>query len=149
MVKPQKCEWAVTESNWLGHWLTPNGIQPWKKKIEPILALQKPTTVRQLRRFIGMINFYRNMWKGRSHVLATLTALLKFKGKNFASKWTAECEKSFDAIKAIISQETLLHYPDPNKPFHIEMDASDLQLGAVILQDNQPVAFYSRKLTSA
>ena len=96
-----------------------------------------------------MINFYGNMWKGRSHVLAPLTSVLKFKGKNFASKWTAECEKSFDSIKAIISQETLLHYPDPNKPFHIETDASDLQLGSVILQDNQPVAFYSRKLTTA
>ena len=63
--------------------------------------------------------------------------------------WTQTCEQSFQQMKAIIATDVLLKYPDPNRPFHIETDASDNQLGSVIIQDNLPVAFFSRKLTSA
>ena len=49
----------------------------------------------------------------------------------------------------MVAEQTLLRYPDPNKPFHIETDASDTQLGAVIKQDGYPIAFFSRKLTKA
>ena len=58
-------------------------------------------------------------------------------------------ETRFETIKAIISKEVLLAYPDHNQPFHIFTDASDLQLGAVIMQNEKPVAFFSRKLNSA
>ena len=57
--------------------------------------------------------------------------------------------KGFDKIKQIMSQEVLLAYPDFTKPFEIHTDASHTQLGAVIAQEGQPIAFYSRKLNSA
>ena len=63
--------------------------------------------------------------------------------------WTPECQAAFDATKAILGDGAFLKYPDHNKPFHIYVDASDLQLGAAICQDKCPVAFYSRKLTNA
>ena len=63
--------------------------------------------------------------------------------------WGAEQQQAFDRIKKVINCETLLSFPDFNKEFHIYTDASDYQLGAVIMQDNQPLAFYSRKLNSA
>ena len=58
-------------------------------------------------------------------------------------------QEAFDTVKRVVSREVLLAYPNFNKPFKIYTDASKYQLGAVILQDNKPIAFYSRKLNSA
>jgi hypothetical protein len=129
--------------------MTPTGLKPWQKKIEPILALVPPKTVKQLRSFIGMINFYRDMWRHRAHILTPLTAMTKISNKEFTLHWNPECDKAFAAVKAMICQEVLLTYPNPDLPYDIETDASDKQLGAAIYQNSKPIAFFSRKLTSA
>jgi hypothetical protein len=93
-----------------------------------------------------MINYYRDMWRRRSHILAPLTTMCSAKAKFV---WHDKEQKAFEEIKAIISRETLLAYPDFSKDFHIYTDSSDYQLGAVIMQNDHPLAFYSRKLNSA
>ena len=108
-VNPLKCEWAVQETDWLGYWLTPRGLKPWKKKIEAILHLDRPRTPKALRSFIGAVNFHRNMWIRRSHVLDPLTRLLK---KDIKFKWGVKEQEAFDKMKQIMSRETLLHHPD-------------------------------------
>ena len=110
------------------------------------MRLTPPTTKRQLRRFLGMINYYRDMWRRRSHILAPLTAMCSAKVKFV---WHDKEQKAFEEIKAIMSRETLLAYPDFSKDFHVYTDSSDYQLGAVIMQNDRPLAFYSRKLNSA
>ena len=92
-----------------------------------------------------MVNYYSDLWHRRSHVLAPLTVLCSNKQK---WKWEKEETKAFEEDKKIISKETMLTFPDFTKTFHIYTDASDYQLGAVIMQDDKPLAFYSRKLNS-
>jgi hypothetical protein len=145
-VNQLKCEWwAVQETDWLGYWLTPTGLRPRKKKIQAILAIQRPKTFKELRSFIGAVTIYRDMFPKHSHRLAPSTS----QDGQQNIKWTPECESSFNAIKAMLSKDASLPYPDHNKPFHIYTDASDYQLGSVIMQDGKPVAFSSRKLNSA
>ena len=88
---------------------------------------------------------YRDMFPKQSHILAPLTAQV---GKR-KLQWASECQQAFDTAKAVMAKQAFLAYPDHNKPFHVFCDASDLQLGAAIIQDKKPVAFFSRKLNAA
>ena len=145
-VNAKKSFFGKLELEYLGFWITCHGIRPVAKKVEAFLNIAPPTTRKELRRFIGLINYYRDMWIHRSDTLAPLTALTS---RNVPWRWTEVKQKAFNAMKRIISRETLLSYPDFTAPFDIHTDASDLQLGAVILQRGKPIAFYSRKLNSA
>ena len=145
-INPLKCEWGVQETVWLGYWLTPTGLKPWKKKIQAVLDMQLPKNLKQLQGFIGAINYYRDMWKHRSDILTPLSSMTSKQAK---WNWDRKCQQAFDSIKKIVSRETLLSYPNFNKPFEIHTDASKLQLGAVISQEGKPIAFYSRKLNPA
>ena len=145
MINPLKCKWAVQETEFLGHWLTPEGVTPWRKKVDAILCLQPPMNVKQLYSFLGMVNYYRDMWPRHTHVLAPLTELTR--KRTFI--WTPTHQKAFEDMKALIAADALLVFPNPSVPFDVEMDASEYQLGSIIRQQGRQVAYYSRKLNSA
>ena len=141
-----KSFFARTNLEYLGYNISREGLRPSQKKVEAILQIEAPKTRKQLRRFIGMVNYYRDMWPQRSHLLAPLSSLTSAKVK---WKWTELHQESFDKMKALMAKETLVTFPDFSKEFEIHTDASALQLGACISQDGKPVAFYSRKLQPA
>ena len=64
-------------------------------------------------------------------------------------KWALECKQAFKQVKAILAKDVFIQYPDHDQPFHIYMDASDYQMGVVIVQNDKPVAYFSHKLNSA
>ena len=104
-----------------------------------------------------MVQYYRDMWRNRSEMLAPLTDLVgecgttKVQRANGIKKkpwhWDEIHQLAFDQVKATICQDVVLAYPNYSKPFEIFTDASERQLGIVITQENRPLAFYSRKLS--
>ncbi|KAL7450185.1 hypothetical protein ACHAWC_004846 [Mediolabrus comicus] len=114
------------------------------------LGMQKPTNLGELRTFLGAVNYYKDMWPSRAHVLKPLTDMT---GKKKFT-WTEEMSKSFAQMKSILAMDALSAYPDHNKRFDIYTDASDYQMGAVLMQESdtgvkRPVAYFSRKLNAA
>ena len=110
--------------------------------------MDRPRTPTQLRSFIGYVNYYRDMWPSRAHVLKPLTDKSGLK-KGAKLPWTPAMQTAFNKMRYLIAADALSAYPDHNKRFDIFTDALDYQLGACIMQEGQPVAYFSRKLSPA
>jgi hypothetical protein len=89
-INPDKCEWAVQETDWIGDMLTPPGLKFWRKKIDAILKMDIPQTQTQIRSFVGSVNFYQHMGPKRAHILVPLTALQGKKDIQWTEIHTAE-----------------------------------------------------------
>ncbi|XP_015118224.1 uncharacterized protein K02A2.6-like [Diachasma alloeum] len=128
-----------------------NGIHVCKDKVEAINAIKTPLNTTELKRFLGMTNYYSKFVNNYAQVVAPLYKLLR---KEIRWNWTEECQVAFDLIKEkLLSPEVLMHY-DPKLPLKITCDASPVGVGAVlshILPNNivRPVASNSRSLTVA
>jgi hypothetical protein len=94
-INPLKCEWAIKETDWLGYWLTPQGLKPWEKKIDTIIHMYHLCNATEMRVFIGCINYYRDMLPSCAHILKPLTDQSGLK-KKAPIKWTDEMQKALN-----------------------------------------------------
>ncbi len=125
--------------------------------MQAILAIKPPTGVRELRQFLGMVQYYCDLWARRSNMLAPLTSLVGECIQTKSSKakgtmkvpwhWDEVHQRAFDHVKATITKDVVLAYPDYSKVFEIYTDASSKQLGAVITPDYRPIAIFNWKLS--
>ncbi len=129
------------------------GIQMEPRKVSAITNWPQPKTLKQVQRFLGFANFYRRFIHNFSTIAAPISALTK--GSPTRIQWTAEALESSDRLKKLFSSAPILLHPDPELPFIVEVDASEVGVGAVLSQrsisDNRvrPCSFFSRSLSSA
>ncbi|KAM2034974.1 hypothetical protein ACFX16_038126 [Malus domestica] len=146
----EKCHFMVRQGIVLGHIVSERGIEVDKSKIDLVRYLPSPTSVREVRSFLGHAGFYRRFIKDFSKISNPLCRLLQ---KDVAFDFNKECEKAFNHLKDMLTSAPIIVPPDWSLPFELMCDASDYALGAVLGQrkDKRPHAIYyaSRTLNDA
>lgn len=107
--------------------------KPVQAKISVILNFPRPTSKKQLMRFLGMAGYYRKFCPNFSTITEPLTTLLK---KNVRFVWTENCEIAFEKLKAMLVSAPVLSAPNFERPFKLAVDASDVAVGGVLLQED-------------
>jgi hypothetical protein len=141
--KFSKCEFWIGEVPFLGHIICNGGISVDPAKVKEIMEWSVPTTVTEVRSFLGLAGYYRRFIEGFSKIAKHMTSLLE-KGREF--KWDEKCQDSFDQLKKRLMSPPVLVMPDLQKGFEIYCDAYGQGLGCVLMQEGHVIAYASRQL---
>ena len=141
-VNAPKCAFAQRSLRYLGHIVSAKGIQVDPDRTDAISKIPIPTSMKHLRSFLGAANFYRRFIEGFSSVAQPLFKLLKT--PQFT--WTPAAEQAFNQLKCNLTSAPVLAFPDFSLPFEVHTDASQIALGAVLMQAGKPIQFSSRTL---
>ena len=161
--KLSKCAFFQREVHYLGHVISNKGVSTDPSKIDAVADWPQPTTVADLRSFLGFASYYRRFVEGFAKMAAPLHSLVaelagtkakraarRTAERDFRSLWSEQCQLSFEALKRKLTSAPVLAYADFSLPFILEVDASHNGLGAVLSQEQEgkvrPVAFASRGL---
>lgn len=146
-LNPDKCHICVSDVNCFGHTLSHKGIKPDPQKVNAVKEMQPPRNKAELETILGMVNYLARFAPHLSEINAPLLQLLKYDSE---FGWDAIPDRAFNRMKDLITQQPgpLLSYFDPEKELRLQADASKCGLGAVMLQDNKPVACTSKALNS-
>ena len=125
---------ARSSVTFLGHLVSEDGLQPDLRLLDSFRDIQPPTTVSQVRSFLGLVGCYRRFIKGFSNIAAPLNRLLE---KNKPFEWTDECMAAYERLKAVLLQRPVVAYPDFSIPFRLYTDASNVGLGAILAQQRR------------
>lgn len=151
-VKAEKCEFHARSVSFLGQIVAEGRLQMDPAKVTAVTSWPVPENRKKLQQFLGFANFYRRFIRNYSTVASPLTSLTSTK---VPFKWTPAADKAFETLKARFTSAPILQMPDPERQFVVEVDASDVGVGAVLSQraasDGKlhPCAFYSRRLSPA
>ena len=152
VINPIKCQFGKASVNFLGHNISASGITPLPEKVEAISSFPIPQTMKQLRQFLGMVNFYRRFLPNCAEVLAPLTNLLS-SVKNCNVTLSPEATRAFGKIKKMLADATNLSCVVPAAELCVACDASSQAVGAVLQQNVdghwKPISFFSKKLSGA
>ena len=150
-----KCSFGVPEVDFLGHHISAAGISPLEEKVAAVKKFPRPTSVKKVQEYVGLLNYYHRFIPHAAKLISPLYELTSRK-KDF--QWTETHEAAFVAGKNALASATLLAHPDPRLPVQLVTDASDVAVGAALQQvaandtgtaSPIPIAFFSRKLRPA
>ncbi|XP_053326251.1 uncharacterized protein K02A2.6-like [Spea bombifrons] len=146
----EKCQLGLKELKFVGDIISDQGVRPDPMKISAIKYMKKPQNVKDVQRFLGMVNYMGKFIPNLSEKIAPLRWLLE---KKNAWNWNHEQETAWQHLKEVLTHEPVLKFYDPAKAIKISSDASQNGIGAVLLQDHdstwQPVAYASRSMSGA
>jgi len=147
-VKPEKCKWRVREVEFLGVVIGPEGIKMEKEKVKGVLKWPTLKCVKDIQKFLGLVNYYCRFIEGFAMVARPLHDLVK---KDKKWEWTEREEKVFKELKERFTKELVLAAPDIDKKMRMEVDALDYAMGDVLSMECEdglwrPVAFLSKSL---
>jgi hypothetical protein len=141
--KFSKCEFWLDTVKFLGHTISSDGISVDPSKAQEVMDWKPPTSVHQIRSFLGLAGYYHHFIPDFSKIAKPMIELLK-KGVKFS--WNEKCEEAFHTLRAHLTTAPVFAQPDNFKPFDIYCDASGIRLGCVLMQNNRVIAYASRAL---
>ena len=144
VLNPQKIHMKAQAVNFFGCLYDANGVHPDPGKVNAVHALPAPTNVTELQEFLGLVTYLSPFIPGLSTLTAPLRELLK---KDTDFSWNHTYDTAFEQIKEAVISDTTLRYFDPSLPVTIQVDASQVGLGAALLQNGKPIAFASKAPT--
>ncbi|XP_047037821.1 uncharacterized protein K02A2.6-like isoform X1 [Helicoverpa zea] len=139
-----KCKFFVSKLLFVGHIFTARGISPDPDKVQAVMNMERPRCRKDLERFLGMCNYLSRFIPNYSKLIEPLRVLLK---KDTVFYWDSNQDQSVMSLKKALCSSPCLAYFDTNKDIVLSVDSSSTALGAVILQQDRPIAFGSRALT--
>nr|XP_043895059.1 uncharacterized protein K02A2.6-like [Solea senegalensis] len=150
-LKRSKCQFMETEVTFLGHKVDKTGLHPLPAKVKAVQEAPAPTSVTELKAYLGLLNFYNKFLPNLSNVLAPMHKLLR---KDEIWVWGQEQEKAFKESKELLQTSSVLVHYDEKKELILSCDASPYGVGAVLAHrmtdgDEKPIGFASRTLTAA
>ena len=149
-IKLEKCVWKVRRIGFLGVVIGPKGIEMEEKKVDRVLSWLEPKNVKDVRKFLGLANYYRRFIKDFAQVARPINVLMR---KDVKWQWGVEQQKAFDELKRVFTTKPVLAALDLDKEFRVEADTSNYATGGVLsikCSDEiwKPVAFISKSLSN-
>jgi hypothetical protein len=138
-----KCEFWLNSVKFLGHTITSEGILVDPTKVQEVMDWKPPTSVHQIRSFLGLAGYYRRFIPDFSKIAKPMTELLK---KEVKYRWNDKCDEAFHTLRKLLTTAPVLAQPDNTQPFDVYCDASGTGLGCVLMQNNRVIAYASRAL---